>query len=71
MNLKRTDWPSLAELRERTYDEVIAWAGPDERKLRRVAYARNYESGWVYHTMQRYEDPTYALRQLVERMKPL
>jgi DNA repair protein RadD len=34
------------------YGDVLRWAGADERRLRLVAKARGYKSGWVWHRLQ-------------------
>jgi DNA repair protein RadD len=34
------------------YGEALAWAGDDEHRLHRVARARGYKRGWVWHRMQ-------------------
>lgn len=34
--------------------DAIAWAGPDESRLRFVARARGYREGWVWHRMNEF-----------------
>ena len=34
------------------YREALSWAGEDERRLHRVARARGYKPGWVWHRLQ-------------------
>jgi hypothetical protein len=36
-------------LREGGYSQVVAWADGDEERLREVAKARGYQSGWVWY----------------------
>jgi hypothetical protein len=35
-----------------SYWQALRWAGRDERRLRLVAQARGYKSGWVWHRLQ-------------------
>jgi superfamily II DNA or RNA helicase len=35
-----------------TYWQALNWAGRDQRRLRLVAQARGYKSGWVWHRMR-------------------
>jgi superfamily II DNA or RNA helicase len=34
------------------YRQVLRWAGRDEARLRRVAQARGYKPGWIWHRLQ-------------------
>lgn len=35
-----------------TYGEALRWAGSDEARLRLIAKARGYKSGWVFHRLR-------------------
>ena len=35
------------------FKAVVEWAGNDEARLRRVAEARGYQPGWVWHRLKR------------------
>jgi superfamily II DNA or RNA helicase len=39
-------------LAQGTFQTVIQWAGRDEARLREVAAARGYKSGWVFHRLK-------------------
>ena len=39
------------------YREALSWAGDDERRLYRVARARGYKPGWVWHRLQEMAEP--------------
>jgi superfamily II DNA or RNA helicase len=42
----------VERLRAMSYPQALRWAGADEARLRMIARARGYKSGWVWHRLQ-------------------
>jgi DNA repair protein RadD len=50
--LAEIDMSSLPWLTTAPFSQVIGWAGRDRERLERVARARGYQMGWVWHRMK-------------------